>query len=120
MLIALQFLISSSGGYDEISTSQMSEYITSGEVKEITFVDGDQVIKATLDDSVDRDGGRKVTTKCLTGTQGEHLGPRSKQAISDGQHREGQRRGARSPSLLGSFICHASCRSRCSSCCSSC
>ena len=38
-------------------------------MSEITFVDGDQVIKATLDDSVHRDGGDKVTTKWLTGTQ---------------------------------------------------
>jgi cell division protease FtsH len=67
VLIAMQFLISSGGG-DEISSSQMSEYISKGEVKEITFVDGDQVIKATLDDGV-RDGGSSVTTKYLTGTQ---------------------------------------------------
>src|SRR4249919_3637128 len=68
VLIAMQFLISSGGG-DEISASQMNEYIASGEVKDITFVDGDQVIKATLDDSVDREGGKEVTTKWLTGTQ---------------------------------------------------
>ncbi|HCB06104.1 MAG TPA: cell division protein FtsH, partial [Nocardioides bacterium] len=68
VLIAMQFLISSGGG-DEISSSQMSEYVSKGEVKDITFVDGDQVIKATLDDSVDRDGGREVTTKYLSGTQ---------------------------------------------------
>src|SRR3954464_11456702 len=66
----MQFLINSGGG-DEISASQMNAYISSGEVKDITFVDGDQVIKATLDDNVDRDGGRDVTTKFLTGTQGD-------------------------------------------------
>ena len=49
VLLALQFL-SSDGGYDEITTSQMVPNINSGEVSKITFVDGDQAIRATLDD----------------------------------------------------------------------
>ena len=53
VLVALQF-IAPNGGYDEIDTSRMQTYITSGEVKEITFIDGDQEIQATLDDSVQR------------------------------------------------------------------
>ena len=68
VLIALQFLAPSGAG-DEISASQMNEYIAEGEVKEITFVDGDQQIKATLDDDVDREGGREVSTKWIAGTQ---------------------------------------------------
>ena len=65
VLIAMQFLLSSGGG-DEISASQMNEYIADGEVKEITFVDGDQVrSRRRWTTSVDRDGGREVTTKWL-------------------------------------------------------
>jgi cell division protease FtsH len=67
VLIALQFLAPSSGG-DEISSSQMNEYIAKGQVKEITFVDGDQQIKATLDSGV-RDDGNEVSTKWIAGTQ---------------------------------------------------
>ena len=39
VLLALQFL-APNGGYDEIESSKMQDYIASGEVKEITFVDG--------------------------------------------------------------------------------
>ena len=49
VLLALQFL-TPNGGYDEISTSQMEENISTGAVKEITFVDKDQEMRATLDD----------------------------------------------------------------------
>ena len=48
ILFALQY-IASPGGYDQIQTSQMDSYITSGQVKQISLVDGgDQTIKATL------------------------------------------------------------------------
>ena len=68
VLLALQYL-APGGGYDEISTSQMNEYIASGQVKEITFIDGDQEIEATLDDGVDRDGGDKVMAHWVDGQQ---------------------------------------------------
>ena len=62
VLLALQFL-SSDGGYDEITTSKMTSYINSGEVSKITFVDGDQAIRATLDK------GDKVSATWVSGTQ---------------------------------------------------
>ncbi|GAA4701439.1 ATP-dependent zinc metalloprotease FtsH [Nocardioides conyzicola] len=63
VLIALQYL-APSGGYDEIESSKMESNISSGAVKEITFVDGgDQQIKATLDN------GDKVMSFWLAGTQ---------------------------------------------------
>ncbi len=70
VLLALQFLVPT-GEYEEISSSRMVEYIEAGEVSEITFVDGDQVIQATLDDGVDREGGNQVMTYWLTDTQAE-------------------------------------------------
>ena len=48
VLLAMQYLVPN-GGYEEIETSQMSKYIEDGEVKEITFLDNDQEIRATLD-----------------------------------------------------------------------
>jgi len=67
VLLAFQFLTPNSGG-DEIAASQMSKYISSGEVKEITFVDGDQEIRATLGKDVRADGA-EVFTKWIGGTQ---------------------------------------------------
>jgi len=68
VLLALQYF-ATSGEYDEITTSQMNEYIAKGEVSEVTFIDGDQQIQATLDGDVDRSGGSKVMTYWLTDTQ---------------------------------------------------
>ncbi len=62
VLLALQYL-PPSGGYDEIATSKMIEHIDSGEVKEVTFVDRDQQIQATLDDD------SKVMTYWVDGQQ---------------------------------------------------
>ncbi|MDQ4052782.1 MAG: ATP-dependent zinc metalloprotease FtsH [Actinomycetota bacterium] len=65
VLLALQYL-APGGGYDEVDTSQMEQYITEGQVKEITFIDGDQQIQATLDKGV-RDGGSEVMTHYIKG-----------------------------------------------------
>ncbi|WP_248580096.1 ATP-dependent zinc metalloprotease FtsH [Nocardioides sp. InS609-2] len=69
VLLAIQFL-APNGGYDEITTSRMNAYIAAGEVEDITFVDGDQEIKATLDSGV-RTGSDKVSTFWLSETQDE-------------------------------------------------
>ena len=68
VLLALQYL-TPSGGYDEISTSEMSQYIAAGQVQDIVFDDGDQVIKATLDKGIDREGGDKVMAHWVDGQQ---------------------------------------------------
>ena len=60
VLLALQYLVPD-GGYEEVKTSKMVSHINSGEVKKITFVDGDQQIRATLDD------GDKVTATWVSG-----------------------------------------------------
>jgi cell division protease FtsH len=67
VLLALQYL-APGGGYDEIATSKMESYISEGQVKEITFIDGDQTIEATLDKGV-RDSGSKVMTHYVMGQQ---------------------------------------------------
>jgi cell division protease FtsH len=101
VLIALQFLAPSGAG-DEISSSKMSEYIAKGQVKEITFVDGDQQIKATLDDSVDREGGRDVSTKWIAGTQRDIFAAAQAQA-DKGTIEEVSTEVSR-PGLLSSFL----------------
>jgi cell division protease FtsH len=49
VLLVLQF-VAPNGGYDEVDTSEIAQRIEDGDVKEITFRDQDQEIKATLDD----------------------------------------------------------------------
>ncbi len=70
VLLALQYLVPT-GEHEEISTSRMVEYIRSGEVQDMKFVDGDQVMEATLDGDVEREGGNEVMAYWLTDTQAE-------------------------------------------------
>src|SRR3954447_16588133 len=62
VLIALQYL-APNGGYEEVDTSKMSNYISDGSAKTVTFVDRDQTIRTVLDD------GKKVTTSWVAGRQ---------------------------------------------------
>ncbi|WP_183098069.1 ATP-dependent zinc metalloprotease FtsH [Nocardioides pelophilus] len=100
VLLALEFL-APGGGYDEVSTSQMSKYIADGDVKEITFIDGDQTIEATLDDGT-RDEGDQVLAHYIQGQQEGIL------AAVDEQVAEGTIDKSNSenpqPSLLGSIL----------------
>lgn len=100
VLLALEFL-APGGGYDEVSTSQMSKYIADGDVKEITFIDGDQTIEATLDSNT-RDDGDKVMSHYIQGQQETIL------AAVDEQVAEGTIEKSNSenpqPSLLGSIL----------------
>ena len=65
VLVALNFLVPD-GGYDEVPTSQLESYIAEGQVDEITFIDGEQAIQATLDDGV-RDEGEQVQSYYVVG-----------------------------------------------------
>ncbi|MDH2414209.1 ATP-dependent zinc metalloprotease FtsH [Nocardioides sp. CER19] len=100
VLLALQYLAPHTGG-DEIPTSQMMKYITSGDVQSITFVDGDQQIKATLDNGV-RSGGDQVTTHWVDGGQQALLSAVQEQ-VDKGTIEKFNSEVAK-PSLLGSII----------------
>ncbi|WGL52871.1 ATP-dependent zinc metalloprotease FtsH [Nocardioides sp. BP30] len=100
VLLALQYLAPHGGG-DEISTSQMVKYIDNGDVKDITFVDGDQQIRATLNDGV-RSSGDKVSTHWVDGAQ-ESLISKVQQQVDDGKIQEYNSQVAQ-PSLLGSIF----------------
>nr|WP_128222340.1 ATP-dependent zinc metalloprotease FtsH [Nocardioides yefusunii] len=67
VLLAIQ-LFAPDDGYDEVTTSEMNSFIAEGKVKEITFVDGDQEIEATLHKDA-RKGSEKVRSYWLTSTQ---------------------------------------------------
>ncbi|HSE07198.1 MAG TPA: ATP-dependent zinc metalloprotease FtsH [Nocardioidaceae bacterium] len=62
VLVALQYL-APNGGYQEVDTSEMVSYIEDGDVESIIFVDGDQEIRATLDD------GKEVMASWVSGQQ---------------------------------------------------
>ncbi|MDP9445109.1 MAG: ATP-dependent zinc metalloprotease FtsH, partial [Actinomycetota bacterium] len=66
LVISLLQAVSSSGGYEDVDTAEIVQAIESGSVEEVTFVEGDQRIDATLDD------GRKISAEWL-GTQGNEL-----------------------------------------------
>jgi cell division protease FtsH len=100
VLLALQFLAPSGGG-DEITSSEMTSYIAEGEVKEITFVDGDQEIRAILDDGV-RDEGAEVRTFWINGTQ-SRLYVQAQQQVEAGEIEELSTEVSR-PSALGTFL----------------
>src|SRR5688572_22776559 len=75
VLVALQYL-APDGGYEEIDTSDMAAHIESGEVKEITFIDGDQEIRAELDE------GEKVLSHWVDGQQNDLI-VATNEAIAD-------------------------------------
>jgi cell division protease FtsH len=100
VLLALQYLAPHTGG-DEIPTSQMMKYINAGDVQSITFVDGDQQIKATLDKGV-RSGGDDVTTHWVDGGQ-QSLLTAVQQQVDKGTIEKFNSEVAK-PSLLGSIL----------------
>jgi len=95
VLLALQYL-TPNGGYDEVKTSQMQADIVDGTVKEISLVEGDQQIKATLDD------GTKVLAHYIDGQQQGIIALINK-AEADGTI-ESFDSEVPKPSLLGSFL----------------
>ena len=101
VLVALQYLTPNNGP-DEVTTSEMEQYITSGQVKEITFVDGDQLIKATLDSGIDRDGGSEVQAHYILGQQ-QGILAEVKAAVSQGTIEKANSENPQ-PSLLGSVL----------------
>jgi cell division protease FtsH len=101
VLLALQYL-TPSDGHDEINTSELEQYITSGQVKEITFIDGDQRIEATLDDDAERDGGNKVQTHYILGQQ-EGILAEVREGLDDGTIEKSNSENPQ-PSLLGSIL----------------
>ena len=72
VLILFQF-VASSGGADEIDTSEMYDHIVSGRVAEITFVDGEQQMRATLDPEEGESEGQEVVASWVQGQQRELL-----------------------------------------------
>ena len=100
VLLALQFLAPSSGG-DEITASEMSSYIEGGDVAEITFVDGDQEIRATLDEGV-REEGAEVHTYWIAGTQARIYN--AAEAQVDAGNIDEVTTEVSQPSVLGSFL----------------
>ncbi|HET6626464.1 MAG TPA: ATP-dependent zinc metalloprotease FtsH [Nocardioidaceae bacterium] len=96
VLIALQYF-APNGGYDEIDTSSMVEKIQSGEVESVLFVDGDQEIRATLDN------GDKVIATWVSGQQRDLVNLAEKQ-VEAGTIEKGFNVENPQPSLLGSIL----------------
>ncbi len=102
VLFGLQYL-TPSGGYDEIKFGQMNSYITSGQVEEITLIDGDQQIKATLASGV-RPEGTQVTSHWLEGTQGTLVADIEQQIKAKTLPTDGYDNKITRPSILGQLL----------------
>ncbi|NUT35563.1 MAG: ATP-dependent zinc metalloprotease FtsH, partial [Hamadaea sp.] len=101
VILALQYLAPRSGG-DEITTSELTEYIQNDQVKEITFVDGDQEIKATLTKDA-RKGSAEVTTSWVDGDQ-EALIAMVRKTEAEGDNLKEFNSEVAKPSVLGSIL----------------
>ena len=75
VLTVLQ-LTSSNGGYQEVKTATMVSYLDDSKIKEVKFIEGDQVIQATLTD------GKKVKATWL-GDQGYELVQQATKAVDE-------------------------------------
>src|SRR5687768_5847824 len=75
VIVVIQ-LSGTSGGYQEIRTATMVTYLDNAKIKDVTFVEGDQEIRATLTD------GKKVRAKWL-GDQGARLVEQAETAVAD-------------------------------------
>ena len=95
VLIVMQ-LTSSDGGYKEVKTATMVKYLDAGKVKEITFVEGDQEIRATLNDD------EQVRAFWL-GDQGFELVQRAEKAVAENKL-ESFNVEVPKPSLIGAFL----------------
>src|SRR5512139_527250 len=95
VLVALQYL-APNGGYDEVDTSKMASYLQGDQVKEVTFVDGDQEIRAELDN------GDKVMASWVAGQQRD-LVNLANQGVTDKRIEKYNVEVPR-PSLLGSIL----------------
>ncbi|MGH3333919.1 MAG: ATP-dependent zinc metalloprotease FtsH [Nocardioidaceae bacterium] len=95
VLVALQYL-APNGGYDEVDTSTMVKDLESGQVESVLFVDGDQEIRATLDN------GDKVIASWVAGQQRDLVLLAEKQ-VKAGEIEKFNVEVPR-PSLLGSIL----------------
>jgi len=76
VVITLLQIASSDRGTSEVKTATMVTYFNSGSIKDVTFVEGDQEIRATLKD------GKKVRATWL-GDQGYELVQQATKAVAD-------------------------------------
>ncbi len=95
VLTVLQ-VASSNDGYQEVETATMVTYFDNSKVKDVTFVEGDQQIRATLND------GKKVRATWL-GDQGSRLMQQAERAVTDKKLKSYNVEIAK-PSLLGSIL----------------
>ena len=95
VLTVLQFA-SSNDGYQEVDTATMVTNFDNDKVKDVTFVEGDQQIRATLND------GKKVRATWL-GEQGSRLVEQAEAAVADKKLKTFNVEIAK-PSVIGSIL----------------
>jgi cell division protease FtsH len=76
VVITVLSRFSAADGYEQINTATMVNYLEDGKVRDVTFIEGDQVIQATLKND------KQVKAKFL-GDQGARLVEQAEQAVDD-------------------------------------
>ena len=97
VILVVLDVVSKSDGYENVDTSKMVSTIQSGDVKTVTFVDGDQHIEATLTTA------RRSPSHWLSG-QGASLVRTVQSAVDDGKISDSYNVEVPKPSLLWSFL----------------
>ena len=96
ILVVLNALTSRSDA-TEVDTSEMVQHLKSGDVKEVTFVDGDQRIEATLDN------GDQISAEWLT-DQGIQLLQLAQRGVDSGDIESSYNVEVPQPSVLWNFL----------------
>ncbi|MDQ3156107.1 MAG: ATP-dependent zinc metalloprotease FtsH [Actinomycetota bacterium] len=96
VVLTVLSLASSNKGSSEVKTATMVSYFNAGTIKDVTFVEGDQEIRATLKD------GKKVRATWL-GDQGYELVQQATKAVADKKLKSFNVEKP-TPSLLGTFV----------------
>jgi cell division protease FtsH len=97
LVLVVLDVVSNRSGYKDVDTSTMVQQLQSGHVKSVTFIDGDQEIRATTD------SGEKISAQWLGG-QGIRLVDMVQKEVADGTISESYDVQVPKPSLFWSFL----------------
>jgi cell division protease FtsH len=98
VILVVVDMVSKSDGSEQVDTSVMISDIQSGKVKDVTLVEGDQRIEATLED-----GDKKITSNYVA-PQGDSVVKTIEDAKADGNLSGTYNSEVPKPSLLWSFL----------------
>ncbi len=97
VILVVLDVVSSRSGFKDVNTSQMVSTLNSGQVKSVTFIDGDQTIQATLEN------GDEISSQWLA-EQGVQLLDQVQRGIKNNTIQDSYNVEVPQPSVLWTFI----------------